>query len=80
MYALIRGDWTIRGFDKVDLIRNTGKFAFDTTNGILYFENEKDTITYSTQSYTEEEMVREMTKRAIQLLNHRGWELYKKVD
>lgn len=79
MYALIHTDYSpILGISKVDLIQNTNLFHFDIQNGELYFRKEKDTISYHS-SYTPEEMMLEMSNRAIELLKRNGWTLFKEV-
>jgi len=66
------------GFSTYEVVQNTNLFEFDLSNGCLYWNKEKDTISYD-KSLTDHEMQKMMADRAITLLTRNGWMLYKGV-
>ena len=78
MLALVKNGKAFEASSIVDLIFCTGFFKFDYEKGLLYFNNSLDTISYS-KEYTAKEMGVEMAKRAVTLMERRGWTLYKSI-
>ena len=76
MIALVKDSQAFEASTLTYLIFSTGWFRFDYQNGQLYFNDHLDTISYS-KEFTPKEMAREMAKRALTLLERRGWTLYK---
>jgi hypothetical protein len=79
MIALVKEGQAFEASTLTYLILSTGWFRFDYEKGQLYFNNHLDTISYS-KSYTPKEMASEMAKRAVKLLEQRGWTLYKAIS
>ena len=75
-FALCKNEQALEADTLIEIIILTGLFRLMIPKGVLYFREERDSITYSS-NYTPKEMVREMASRGIKLLEREGWTLYK---
>ena len=78
-FALVRNGKVFEGDALSDIVSLMGIFTFDTTNGFLYINGERDTISYS-KNYSPQEMMSEMTKRCVDILKRWNWTLYKNTN